>query len=172
MPCVSERILEKSLSLLPHPRYEVSMWNTYFCLSYPNSRLTETPVRNGSYVFSLKGWSLWLLVSLPWASDEHQLSGWIWLPYFHLLSYLPPSSSPTQAQHGGPGGRSECSPGGLTRWKVSDHSSHHDSHGSSSRKASVYDVQDTNSDVDWASEYSQNKENNPQQPEDWIIKLW
>ena len=58
------------------------------------------------------------------------------------------------------------------RWKVSDHSSRHDSHGSSSRKASVYDVQDTNSDVDWASEYSQNKENNPQQPEDWIIKLW
>ena len=56
--------------------------------------------------------------------------------------------------------------------KYLTHSCQHDSHKPPSSNACVCDVQDASSAVDRASEYSQYKENNPQQLEDWIIKLW
>lgn len=50
--------------------------------------------------------------------------------------------------------------------KYLTHSCQHDSHKPPSSNACVHDVQDTSSAVDRASEYSQYKENNPQQLED------
>ena len=50
--------------------------------------------------------------------------------------------------------------------KYLTHSSQHDSHKPPSSNACVCDVQDARSAVDRASEYSQYKENNPQQLED------